>query len=252
MKDTDYDLVYIVKPSEFNPELRYSLRSVAKYCSFRKIFIVGYKPSWVTNCEYVPTDQSLTKWKNSTLNVTTACKCADISDDFILMNDDFFATKPISRWKHALNVRIGTVGRKVIAYEKEGLSGEWRSGYAAMKRLLIDLRLPTDFDFEIHLPMIINKQKFLHLLEDPEVVEFLNTDKVLLKRTLYGNYYLDTEHLPRSMHDVKLKMGEDLTKARLRVSWISVYDGVVPYPDQYPKLNEWLTTEFPNKCIYEK
>lgn len=39
------DLVYIVKNSEVNEDLRYSLRSVAKFVPHNKIWIVGYKPS---------------------------------------------------------------------------------------------------------------------------------------------------------------------------------------------------------------
>ena len=59
------DLVYIVKNSEVNEDLRYSLRSVAKFVPHDKIWIVGYKPSWVQNVEYLPVPQNLgSKWKN--------------------------------------------------------------------------------------------------------------------------------------------------------------------------------------------
>jgi hypothetical protein len=42
--NNEYDLVYIVKEEEINPELVYSLRSIEKFCTFRKIWIVGHKP----------------------------------------------------------------------------------------------------------------------------------------------------------------------------------------------------------------
>ena len=40
-ENAEYDLVYILKPSEKNIDLRYSLRSVARFCNYRQIWFVG-------------------------------------------------------------------------------------------------------------------------------------------------------------------------------------------------------------------
>ena len=45
------DFVYIVKEDEKNEDLKYSLRSIAKFYPENKVWIVGYKPSWVKNVE---------------------------------------------------------------------------------------------------------------------------------------------------------------------------------------------------------
>lgn len=56
--DANYDLVYILKQSDINPDLKFSLRSIEKFCTYRKVWIVGYKPSWIKNVEYLPTVQT--------------------------------------------------------------------------------------------------------------------------------------------------------------------------------------------------
>ena len=40
------DIVYFVKPSEDNDELKYSLRSL-KNLNHGQVYLVGYRPSWV-------------------------------------------------------------------------------------------------------------------------------------------------------------------------------------------------------------
>ena len=42
--DALYDLVYILKESEDNPDLVMSLRSIEKFCTYRNVWIIGYKP----------------------------------------------------------------------------------------------------------------------------------------------------------------------------------------------------------------
>ena len=77
-----YDFVYILKESETNAELPYSIRSIEKYLNsyINNIFIVGYKPTWIKNVNYIKTIQGSNKWKNSTNNVIQACKSKSISD----------------------------------------------------------------------------------------------------------------------------------------------------------------------------
>ena len=56
-KETAMDLVYVVRDGA-NPELRYSLRSVAVNLPHDRVWIVGHVPAWITGCETVPTVQA--------------------------------------------------------------------------------------------------------------------------------------------------------------------------------------------------
>ena len=252
MRDEAYDLVYILKPSHTNPDLRYSLRSVEKFCTFNKVWFIGFKPDWTTNVEFVPTEQNSTKWKNSTLNVLTACKTRDISNNFILMNDDFFALRPMHDWEHELNLSTGTIAFMIEKHRLEKRKSVWTEGFRYAQSLLNLLDCPYSYSFEAHLPMIINRQKFIEVFEHPLLQWFMCSEHVMLKRSLYRNLTM-TENTPepRIIRDVKLRQGEDLSRARLDSGWLSVFDGVTGNRDQYPKLNQYLYANFKNKSRYE-
>ena len=85
----------------------------------------------------------------------------------------------------------------------------------------------------------------------PKVQEYMKTDKILHKRSLYKNIYMPSimKDLPK---DVKINrhMPED-SKSRMEIcGWISVYNNQVKNPT-FKVLNSLLTENFPNKCKYE-
>lgn len=250
--DKNYDLVYILKKSDYNPDLRMSLRSIEKFCTYRKIWIIGYKPEWLTNVEYVETEQKGNKWQNSTLNWKTACETDDISDKFILMNDDFIALRPIHNWEESLNICLGTISAEAEKWSKRRKLSRWQTGFISATELLKKLHTLTDYNYEVHAPMIVNKKEFLEFIELPEIVEFLETSKVLHKRSIYKNLYPNHElGFPRKIKDVKVTLNFDLNDSFLRENWISVFDDVIGNSLRFPKINKFLDRMFPNKSIFE-
>lgn len=242
------DLVYIVKEDEINQELRYSLRSMNKYYPENKIWIVGYKPSWVQNVNYLPIKQSKDKWKNSINNILAACNCKDISDDFVLMNDDFFMIKPIAPLELVSNSHLGLLENTIKKYER--LHSSWYDAFKQVYELLekIDIEKPY-YDFEAHLPLQINKQKFLEVINLPEVQEFMQSPNVLHKRTLYKNYD-KSKKLFKLPHDVKISK-EDDSFSRVKIcGWLSVADSQIR-DSHYPHFNDLLRTNFNIPCKYE-
>ena len=77
-------------------ELRYSLRSLEKYCkNYGRIFVVGRKPDWLTNVEFLPCEDCYdAAHKNMMNKITYACKETDISEDFVMQADDHFYVRP--------------------------------------------------------------------------------------------------------------------------------------------------------------
>ena len=104
------DILYTLKQCDQCDELIYSLRSLCNLPHDR-VFLVGGCPKNIDKSKvvYIPTEQKGTKWRNSTNNVKTACKDPRLSDDFILMNDDFFVLKPINDPAKELNLQQGTI-----------------------------------------------------------------------------------------------------------------------------------------------
>lgn len=252
--DKQYDLVYILKEADYNPDLVMSLRSIEKFCTYRKVWIVGYKPSWLKNVYYLPTDQSGgTKWANSCLNWKTACECKDISNDFILMNDDFIALRPIIDWKNSLNVCLGSIQDEAQKYSKKAKISRWQKGFINAENLLIRCHAKTCYNYEAHIPIMINKTDYLKFLQMNPIKEFMQTPNVLHKRSLYKNLFPDpTLSFPHKIKDVKISLGYDLTDNYFKENWISVFDDVIENHLKFPKINKFLSTMFSEKSNFEK
>lgn len=250
--DKKYDLVYILKPSEFNLDLRMSLRSVEKFCTFRNIWIIGYKPQWLKNVNFIPTIQTGTKWQNSNLNWKTACECPDISNDFILMNDDFIALRPIRNWEEELNVHIGSINEEADIWSKKKKPSRWQWGFVYAKDLLNKCHAKTDYNYEAHTPISINKEQYLKFLQLKPIREILQTNKVLHKRSLYKNLYPNKDlGQPHKIRDVKILLGYDLSDIYLKEKWLSVFDDVIGSGIKFPKVNKFLDEMFPSKSRFE-
>ena len=243
------DFVYIVKEYESNPDLRYSLRSICKFYPDSKVWIVGYKPSWIQGVGYIPVRQTSNKWINSVRNIIAACESEEISEDFVLMNDDFFMIKNKYPIEVVGNMNLGTLDEAIKNYKR--MANSWCKAFGWVKTLLKQCEAFEEYyNYEAHLPLIINKKKYLEVMNLPEVQAFIKSGRTLHKRTLYKNLVkpVNFQTIP---FDVKLHRNDDDVTKRMEVcGWISVYDGQVGNA-KYPKLNFVLNENFPTPCKYE-
>lgn len=249
MNIEDMDFVYIIKPNEKGTDLRYSLRSIAKYYPNNKVWIVGYKPSWVINVEYLPVSQNGTKWSNSTNNVIKACECEEISENFILMNDDFFCINPSLPLETIIDSSLGSMDNAIDRYKK--MHGNWAKGFEYVNELMNKLHFEKPYySYEAHLPLRINKKKFLEVISLPEVQSFMKTAKVLHKRTLYKNYD-KPENINILKHDVKIIKGKDTSTKFMEIcGWLSTADDIIDNI-KYPYINQLLRKNLSEHCKYE-
>ena len=169
------DYVYICRDGD-NEELRYSIRSVEKHMPPGRIWVVGGKPDWYKG-NHIPVSQEDSKYDNAIENIRAACESRKISSDFVLMNDDFFAIKPVEK---VLTYVSGFMVEKVALYSalsprslytKKLLKTSWR---------LSKLGFELPRDYELHVPMIMNKSKLLAII---------NGYPDCLWRSMYGNVY---------------------------------------------------------------
>lgn len=95
------DLVYPFKDVSGTDELRYSLRSLATNADglFRKVWIVGEPPEWATNLEQIPHRDRPGKMEDFRARVTAATAHPGVSDTFLLMNDDFYLARPVTKFE---------------------------------------------------------------------------------------------------------------------------------------------------------
>lgn len=228
------DVVYILRQSELNNlELLFSLRSL-KNIEYWKIYIVWYLPKWCQNVIHIPAvDPYNIKSLNALHKIKIACNDERISDDFILMNDDFYITKPTEiKYYHR-----GTI-KQHIEDKKWRL---WNSNYIQNLEKTFKL-FPDWLDFSLHIPFIYNKQKFLELCENYDMKQGY------LLRNLYANHYwIEWEY----MEDCKVNNMQDLMKIKQEIpllissndsffqkSFILFLKQIFPEKSQYEK--DWL------------
>jgi len=233
---SNIDVVYIVKEDENNEELRYSLRSLDNL-PHRKVFVVGYKPSWVKNVDHIPITQSGQKYENvsHTGVFRTVCGNSNVSNDFILMNDDFFIINKINnlpayRRDHSIEYWIKH-------YKDSGSNGPYIKTMINTEVFLKQLGFSQIDSYELHVPMVYNKEKYLALRS------MYPNNKSLQMRTLYGNFY----HLGgKRIEDVKVfngKMGFSKES-----SFLSSLDETF----ENGEVGRFIRSLFPIKSDYEK
>lgn len=226
------DIVYPVGSGSLckNQELRYSLRSL-KFIEHKKIFVVGHRPGFLKNIIHVHYSERTYKKQFNVINkILTVCKVANLSDDFLLMNDDFFFLKETEIKKYLYDCSIKSLQNKTP-----------RTQYGKSLANTIDYlnnnRLPFN-NFEIHYPMIFNKQKFLDLFGTMDLNQQVNY------RSVYGNYYRLDGYVPQK--DFKIHEIDQFIESAEH-EFLSAADKIMIYD----RFKNFLKDKFPEKCEYE-
>jgi hypothetical protein len=169
------DFVYICKDGS-NEELRYSIRSVVESFPNSKIWVVGGKPNWYTG-NYIEVTQNLSKYRNAIENLKALCNSEEISDRFVLMNDDFYIVKNIDSIK---DYHGGPLLEKINLYQKLNSNSNYTRKLAATYKKIKSLGIENPLDYELHVPMVMEKEKLKQTLEH---------NYQFLWRSIYGNVF---------------------------------------------------------------
>jgi len=227
------DLVYLCRAGE-NEELRYSLRSVFQNMPHDKIWVVGNKPRWF-NGNFIPVKDSNNKFDNIKNCTKAAAESLEISDNFVLMNDDFFLLKKID---HLPNYHGGFLKNKVEEYEAFNSKSYYTKLLRNTLNLLNNLGYENPIDYDIHLPMIMNKESLKTIMHYRYSV-----------RSLYGNIFNISGE---TVKDVKV-YDKGTLAARSHDYLNSDFPFVSTTDSSFNRLyRDILKDMFPNPSIYEE
>ncbi len=183
--DTDTascDVVIPYRKVTPDTELFFALKSW-KNIPHRNIWIVGDKPDWYKG-NHIPITEY--KWNihipihNQENKIRAACEHPDISDDFILSNDDFFIMKPTQ----LKLFNRGTLQQHISERQRRD---QYQRSLQQTLEILHRQDIAEPLSFDLHIPMLLNKQKRLELSYAMEPK--LNRGYMPLFRSLYGNLY---------------------------------------------------------------
>lgn len=212
MKTDDLDVVYVVGPDRPGDALRYSLRSL-KNLPHRDVWTIGTIPEYVGGDAHLRAlEPKEDKWENINQSILTAACIPDITENFILMNDDFFVYKPCDDLKM---YHQGPLPQYIDRLYESGKNPD-NGWFKALRRTrdfgwrtgTVDTRA-----FECHTPLVFNKECVQDFFDDWAPMDLA-----------YGAYFDEVsleDVLPSAAlgHDVKVFGAE--RKHCLEVRWSS-------------------------------
>lgn len=177
-------------------------------------------------------DPYAVKTVNAIFKLRAACREIDLSEKFVLMNDDFFVLRPHQRIEAQ---HLGPLADSIRDHSTK--TGYYFRGLRMTQDLLNTAGHQIPLSYEVHAPMIFEKQKFL------ELTDAIDWTEGYLFRSLYGNTY---EIGGRKIKDTKVHTVDQLeTLAKGEV--LSTADRVVLRPE----IQHFLYAMFPNPSRYE-
>lgn len=230
------DYVYICRPGE-NEELRYSIRSVIKNAKHDNIWVVGYKPDWYCgNFFSVPNIGS--KFRNIRNCITTIPKIDEISEDFVMIEDDMFIVKQIQEMPifHG-----GILKDRVNQLHSIDPESRYVQLLSLTDSYIKKHRVKEPINYDIHVPLVMNKKK---------IEKTINNRSSAFPRSTYGNLnHIGGEYTD----DVKVHLsGTWVAKSydfeSLRLPFIST-DEHDSFEEVYEKV---LKDMFPEPSPYER
>ena len=171
------DIVYFVKDTDINEELKYSLRTLVNF-QHGKVWFYGGCPKDLKPDYHVKVNQDQpTKWQNIFKMFKLVCDNDNITKDFWLFNDDFFVMKPV---KDGPNWFEGDLYKRVVTLEDKhnGITPYSQQLRYTLQEL--EGMGCTTINYALHVPMLINRDKgkeLSNIIDGPMI------------RCSYGNYF---------------------------------------------------------------
>ena len=148
------DYVYICRSGD-NDELRYSLRSIEENMPEGRVWVIGHRPVWYIG-DFIPVNDIGGKFDNIKNCIKVASEHAEISNNFILMNDDFFALKKIETMPI---LHGGLLKDKIERYKEQMMSPKYIKLLELTYKQLLANNITDPIDYDIHVPIVMNKEK---------------------------------------------------------------------------------------------
>lgn len=170
------DAVYVTKDGE-NPELRYSLRTL-KNVKHERVWVFGGAPSWLDKVIYRPRSQSGSPYRSTREHIAAACNTPEVSDPFLLWNDDFYAITPVGDMPI---LHRGPMSGLEDRFSE--IKTPWARGLRETAEMLRDAGYGDAVSYDLHVPLVIHKAEMRAALR---VAKKAKSDAIHL-RSLYGN-----------------------------------------------------------------
>ncbi|AYQ98492.1 hypothetical protein SEA_REPTAR3000_6 [Mycobacterium phage Reptar3000] len=196
------DVIYPVRPGDNNEELRYSLRSLAENFPHDRVVIVGSKPRWVRNVEFIDGNRG-NPHANVYNNIRAAVERDDLSDRVVIFNDDFFVTEPVDAAPLAYRC---TLAEHIKLPRVQRARGWWLDSLMLTRTCLQAHGIADPISYELHIPIEVDRRRMAEVLE---LFRYVHPQNPPQWRSLYGNL---ADHGGEQLKDVKCFNGSALRR----------------------------------------
>lgn len=231
-----------------NNELRYSLRSLERFCpDVSRVFVVGANPGFLSSeVVYVPKkDASHNKEYNIAEKLYWSFLKTDLSDDVLFLNDDHFLLAPLDPATYPYyhrgplldHIRTGKIG------------STYRMSLVYTHNMLSNRRVPA-VHFDVHTPIRYNRHLFMRLEKTWEMSARMGRSGYVVKSSYcnLNNILARPEH---KLTDCKINgavKGVDDVKRIVRGRHVfSCDDDAINLG-----VSEFLAETFPEKSRFER
>lgn len=221
-------VVIPVRPGEDNPELVYTLRSIAAHVDQPDVWIVGHRPAWLHDVHWIPTHPVGEKSDRGCQQTRAAATHPDVPDRFWWWDDDMYRLTPLTdtRQYHG-----GPIGAWLDKFE------QFEGPYARALRRTAALHVDADaVMWDIHVPFWVDDR---HALADT-MHDLPDGRGGWLWRTVHGNR-LDLTG--EQTADVKIYRDDPIPESP--GPWLSSDDAA------FHRMRLLLHTRFPNPSPWE-
>lgn len=224
------DFVYMCRAGK-NEELRYSIRSVIKNAPVDNIWVVGDKPDWYVG-DFIKTKPVGNAYENVRNNLKHVIDHPNISDDFVLMNDDFFIVRKLNSVSH---YHGGLLIKRAERHQELAGPNQYSNLLMRTDTFLRKRGIKEPLSYELHVPMQLNKIKLSETIDLPSKI-----------RSTYGNIHrIGGEEID----DVKIYSHPffqiDSSSIDNGTPYLSTEDGA------FHQVRDYLANLFPEPSQYE-
>lgn len=162
------DVVYLYDgKSRWNErDLIWSIRSLMESFEFGQLVVVGTPPNRIKPDLMIKIADMGYRTDNVIQKILGACHDERVSENFLLMNDDFYFLKK-------QDITVYTLPYFHYKNKSDEFMKRWRR---------VQKDLAGKKNYEVHYPMMINKKKFIDLFQPMK-------EKIVCWRSFYGNHY---------------------------------------------------------------
>jgi len=198
---------YFAKRGTWN-ELEYSIKSVKKNYPKAVCWVVGDDPGLDVN--WIKTDRVITHPSNHPIDIDVIRKFrtiidSDINEEFVLMYDDIFLIKPVTR--KDLEVVYGRCKIDNVNTYSRPWSTSYRRLWQKTYKMIQDIT-ENVYDWETHLPRFLEKYALKQVLD-----AYMCDENPLIATSLYSAHFAEETKVLTNEQSNLLNTVVDIDKA---------------------------------------